>query len=242
MGYVDGRVRFVERIEASAEQLDDLDTSRLVTRVQSGDRDAFAAIYTRYFDRVYGYLRVVLRNPHNAEDAAQQVFADVIEALPSYERRAQPFRAWLFVIVRNRAVRLLSEGNRLEPVESAELERHQEDLAPAGDEESAASSLSWISDSDLMLFIERLPLPQRQVLTLRHLLDLSYRQIGAILDRREDDVRALNYRALRFLEQRLIAVGRGGVAASSRSRRRAGMARCGDKANVLRARRFALRP
>jgi RNA polymerase sigma-70 factor (ECF subfamily) len=222
-------------LEPSPERAEDLDTARLVTRIQSGDRSAFAEIYTRFFERVYGYLRVVLRDTHEAEDAAQQVFTDVFAALARYQRQSQPFRAWLFVIVKNRAVRLLREKRRMEPVEDYRLDERQEDDRLVG---APAPQFEWISDSDLTLFIERLPLAQRQVLLLRHMLDLDYRQIGSIMDRREDDVRALNYRALRFLRQRLAAVGRRSAPAS---RRGAGMRRCRDKANVLRARRFALR-
>ena len=111
-----GQVAFYERIEASPEQAEDLDTARLVTRIQSGDRDAFASLYARYFDRVYGYMRVFLNDRHEAEDAAQQVFIKVMEALPRYEHRKEPFRGWLFVIVRNYSISQVKKQGRTDVV------------------------------------------------------------------------------------------------------------------------------
>lgn len=226
-----GGVTFVERIEASDENLEDLDTARLVTRFQAGEREVFTALYNRFFDRVFGYMRVLLKGSHAAEDATQQVFMQVLEALPRYERRRQPFRAWLFVVVRNRALTELHDANRTEPVEEVENGEIDDEQANGG----GLEPLTWLSDPDLMMLIDRLPLPQRQVLLLRYMMDLDFRQIGEILGRREDDVRALQYRALKFLRKRLAALGR-----RSRFGERSRMRRCPDKANVLRARRFAL--
>ena len=225
---------FVERLEAGREQLEDLDTARLVIRFQSGDQSAFTDLYTRYFDRVYGYLRVLLNDRHRAEDVAQQVFIQVLEALPGYERRAVPFRGWLFTVVRNSALMALRKKG-MDLVEPAELDRQREGSTELP--EQSAAALNWITDRDLTLFVERLPIAQRQVLLLRYVMDLSGAEIAKVLERSPEDVRILQHRALRFLEQRLSAVGRG----PGRIKRAAGVRECTKQAIVLRSRRFALR-
>jgi RNA polymerase sigma-70 factor (ECF subfamily) len=231
------RLVFIERLEPSTSELEELDSARLVMRFQQGDREAFALLYMRYFDRVYRYLRFALTDAHDAEDAAQQVFTRVLEALPRYERRpSTPFRAWLFAVVRNYLRTELLRRARTTPVDSPltpseepsdERELHEDELR----------ALSWISDPELQLFLDRLPLAQRQVLFLRYVLDLSHEQTAAVLGRSVLDVRSLQSRALRFLRQRLAAVGR---VSGQRSRR--GMVRRHRHAKVLRARRFALTP
>jgi RNA polymerase sigma-70 factor (ECF subfamily) len=223
---------FVERLEPSSEKLEDHDTGRLVARFQAGDRDVFSELYLRYFDRVYTYLRMLYKESHEAEDATQQVFMKVFENIHRYERRRQPFRAWLFTIVRNYAVSDLRKTGRMTPVQPDVLER-QRDEPVAGDVD--IKSLTWLSDHDLLLFIERLPIPQRQVLMLRYMLDLSTAEIGEVLGRGQDDVRQLHSRALQFLRQRLAAVGRTSPRSDPMPMRRAPSPR-----SVLRSRRFAL--
>jgi RNA polymerase sigma-70 factor (ECF subfamily) len=226
------RLVFVERIEPSGQRLEDFDTARLVSRFQAGDRDAFSDLYLRYFDRVYAYLRIALRDEHAAEDAAQHVFTQVFEALPRYERRRQPFRAWLFVIARNHAFTQMQRRGRLDVVDPQEIDRRRERRES---EDLDLRALNWISDRDLMLFVERLPLAQRQVLVLRYLFDLNTEEIASLLSRSASDVRTLDYRARRFLRQRLAALGR-----DSSSGGLIRMRRWGKPAPVLRSRRFAL--
>jgi RNA polymerase sigma factor (sigma-70 family) len=201
--YVD-RLVFVERLEPSTEHAEDLDSARLVTSFQSGDGEAFTALYIRYFDRVYSYLRVLLKDAHEAEDGAQQVFTKVFEALPSYELRdGKPLRAWLFTVVRNHALGELRKRGRVELEDQDELERR---LASGVPEMPEMPVLGWISDRNVLLFVERLPLPQRQVLTLRYTMDMTNTEVGEVLGRSPSEVRVLHYRAVSFLRERLDAV------------------------------------
>jgi RNA polymerase sigma-70 factor (ECF subfamily) len=226
------RLVFLERLEPSTQQKEDRDTARLVARIQTGEHQLFSDLYTRYFDRVYRYLRLVLADAHRAEDAAQQVFLSVLEALPRYERRRQPFRAWLFVIARNRALSELRKQRLVELVDPVELGEGRAVELP---DEPALGALRWISDRELLMLIERLPLVQQQVLMLRYALDLSHSETATVLGRSSEDVRIIQHRALQFLKARLVSLGR--EAPSRQSRR---MRRVNKQATILRRRRFAL--
>jgi RNA polymerase sigma-70 factor (ECF subfamily) len=229
-----GGVNFVERLGVPRELLADMEAARLVFRVQSGDQEAFAGLYAQYFDSVLAYLRMVLEDEHEAEDGVQQVFIQALQALPRYERRGTPFRAWLFTIVRNHAITRLRKRSRVEPLDPHSLgERLDHQRAP----EQELSALHWIEDGDLLVFVKRLPLAQRQVLLLRYMLDLSNAECAAIMGRTPNEAAALHYRALCFLEARLVALGR-----EPSGRGRVHMRRRTREAHVLRARRFALAP
>ena len=196
---------------------EDRDTERLVVLAQGGDENAFPAIYSRYFDRVYAYLRVALNNISDAEDATQRVFLSVLEALPDYVSTGRPFRAWLFRIARNRALDHRRAQGREEPEDPADLDRRRDARAAAADSEMRA--LTWTTDEELLMLIERLPEIQRQALTLRYVLGFDAGEIAEIMNRSAESVRQLHSRALRFLEQRLVALGReprGGSAATRR--------------------------
>jgi RNA polymerase sigma-70 factor (ECF subfamily) len=226
------RLAFVELLAPKARETEDAASDRLVARFQAGDRDAFTELYIRYFDRIYKYLRIILRSQHDAEDAAQQVFLKALDALPRYERRDRPFRSWLFVVARNHALDELARRARTEPVAPFELERAHDAPAPDGD---ALDSLEWLSDRDVVIFIERLPLLQRQVLVLRFLLELNSAEIAAVLGTTPDTVRNQQARAMRFLRERLASLGR-----TPARPNRARMQRRIPPAPVARARRFAL--
>lgn len=148
-----------------------------------------------WFDRVYAYLRVILRDSHAAEDAAQEVFTRAYTALPRYRRSTAPVCAWLFRIARNHALDRMRVAG-FEPLPDELSEVHIDSQPGSG----------WPSDDDLRMFIERLPLAQRQVLGLRFMLNLSTADVATILERTPVDVRALQSRALRYLRERLGAV------------------------------------
>lgn len=228
-----GQLTFVERLEPSTEHAADLDTGRLVIRFQAGDPSAYSDIYLRYFDPVYAYVRVGLRDHHAAEDIAQQVFIKALEALPEFELRpGKPFRAWLFKIARNQVLGHLRKEGRLDFEDPNDIDERREVPTAAGE----VNVLDWISDDDLMLFVERLPEPQRRTLVLRYMLGLSTEEIGTVLDRTPVAVRKLEHRALRFLESRLAAIGRGPKRATRRAPTLIRMRRM----TVVRARRYAL--
>lgn len=216
-------------------QLDpeDIEAGRLVARLKAGDRTAFGELYELYVGRVYTFLRLLLRDRHEAEDAAQEVFLKVFQAIPRYEQTERPFRAWLFTAVKNHALNVLEKHGRISPEEPDRISRRVE--RATAEWENGLAILDWITDRDLVLFIERLPLPQRQVLLLRYMLDLSDAQIAAVLDRNRGEVRMIQHRALAYLRQRLRAIGRGPEA-----ERGVPMERVRRKGNVIRARRYAL--
>jgi RNA polymerase sigma-70 factor (ECF subfamily) len=226
------RLAFIERVVPATAEAEDREAIRLVNRFQAGDRDAFAQMYELFYARVYAYLRVVVRSESEAEDCTQQTFVRAFEALPQYEYRGQAFAAWLFRIARNEGLGHIQRRSRSEIVDPQELQTVQP--ATAG-EDAGTGALDWISDRELLLFFERLPLVQRQALALRYLFDLSSVQVAQILDRSPDDVRQLQSRGLGYLRRRLAAVGRD-ASSGGRVRMRSPL----RKSRVARARRFAL--
>ena len=202
------RLMFIERLEPSSQQSRDADSKRLVVRFQSGDPSAFSELYLRYFNAVYSYARVALGDHHEAEDVTQQVFINALSALGRYELRpAVPFRGWLFTIARNIVVRAVTLRSGL-VVEAPEQIDLLKEGGPEEPEPGVAETLDWLSDREVAMFVERLPLAQRQVLVLRFMLDLSSEETAQVLGRSSTAVRKLQSRALQALQRRLAAVGR----------------------------------
>lgn len=128
----------------------------------------------------------------------------------------------------------MTRASRVELADPSDLERRRDEAEEA---EPAPNALGWITDGELLMFVERLTPVQRQVLVMRYMLDLSIREIASVLDSNPGAIRAIEHRATRTLEGRLRAVGR----CSSQSGPPVRMHRWRKQAPVLRARRFALR-
>jgi RNA polymerase sigma-70 factor, ECF subfamily len=198
------RLRFVERQPAGRQAIEDLETGRLVVRLQAGDRDAFDEIYERYVTRVYGYVRVSLRDEHEAEDVTHEVFLSVLQALPGYRISGAPFRTWLFRIARNQVLNHARKHRRVDVMEAGEVARRIEGVQAAREIEA----LRLTGDEDLLNLVQTLPIAQRQVVVLRYAMDFDVKEIAEILDRSPNAVSQLQQRAFTILRARLVATGR----------------------------------
>lgn len=174
----------------------------LLERAQGGDREAFVTVCSRYFEHVYGYLRVALKDAREAEEATQQVFISAYHALASYEPRDR-FEAWLLRIAHNKALGYERAAGRVEPEDSVKLEWRRE-----LDRDADLRGLDGISDQALWMLIERLPNAERQVLVLRYMRGFSLAEVGKITKRSPEAVRQLDRRSLDFLCRLLEGLGR----------------------------------
>jgi RNA polymerase sigma-70 factor (ECF subfamily) len=156
-------------------------------------RAGFEDVYRAFLPRIYGYVLAQVRNAAEAEDVTAQVFMNAYRAWDRYETRAETPAAWLFRIARN----AVYDHHR-----RAATRRHAEDelahvAPPAAD--PAAIAENRVEYARLLEAVRRLPERQREVVALRHRSDLSFAEIGALLDCTEDAAKMLYHRALKAL-------------------------------------------
>jgi RNA polymerase sigma-70 factor (ECF subfamily) len=202
LAWLGQHVAFLGPHPADRRRLEAAESLRLAVRFQLGEPDAFKLLYERHFDAVYAYLMTVLRDRHDAEDAAQEVFVKTLRALPRFEFRGHPFDAWLFRIVRNHAIDAKRRVGLVSPADPARIElwRDERDQREARDG----------GDDHLVALVERLPPSQRQVIVLRYMVGLDWRDVAAVVGRTSGAVRQTEQRALRSMRRRL-AVDEGGA-------------------------------
>ncbi|MDZ7727572.1 MAG: sigma-70 family RNA polymerase sigma factor [Dehalococcoidia bacterium] len=93
----------------------------LVEAASSGDQDAFAVLYDRYFDAVYDFVLRMTRNREEAADLAQDTFLKAMNSLPGLQKGAS-FKSWLFTIARNSTLNRLERASRTQPLVQADDE------------------------------------------------------------------------------------------------------------------------
>ena len=69
--------------------------------LQRREPEALERFYADYFQRVYGYVRRLVRDEHEAEDLTQDVFMHLHRSFASYDPR-RPLRPWVFTIATNK--------------------------------------------------------------------------------------------------------------------------------------------
>ena len=84
---------------AEAETLTDLE---LVRRIKAGDEEAFEQMVRRYHARVYSLSYGVLRNPEDAEEAAQDSFWTLYRKIGSFDE-SKKFFSWFYRVALNQA-------------------------------------------------------------------------------------------------------------------------------------------
>lgn len=184
---------------------------RLVTRAvklaQAGDREALGFLYVRYADNVYGYVRSIVQDHHEAEDVTQQVFAKLIHVIGKYEERDVPFFAWVLRVARNVAVDHIRR-QRLVPVEEIRLSDE------GGGDPAGGARMRDLTDA-----LSALPLAQREVLVLRHFAGLSPPEIAQHTGRSEGSIHGLHHRGRRALRADLQTRGAAPLTGGSRALR-----------------------
>lgn len=122
--------------------------AELVAEVLAGDRNAFAAIYDRYADRLHDFCAAVLRDRDEAADAVQDTFVLVVKRLGQL-RDPDRLRPWLYAVARGVASRRLRARRR---VVLDEVGEDLADSAPGPDraaEREALRDLVWSAAAGL---------------------------------------------------------------------------------------------
>lgn len=156
------------------------DESAWIEASLRGDRQAFARLVARYWDRLYRWLYQISRDVHQAEDLTQDSFLRAFAALGSF-RPGSNFRAWLFRIAHNSFINAQRAGRK----------RRQTMPEDVTDTKAGPvdATLSRETMQLLMDAVHRLPGDFRTALLLRVEQELSFREIAEILGITEETAR-----------------------------------------------------
>lgn len=190
------------------------DTDRLlVKRVLDGDQKAFTLLVMRHQHKVLGLIGRFVKDPHEAEDVAQEAFLKAYRALPSF-RGDSAFYTWLYRIAVNAAKNHLVSRGRRPPATDVDI-----DDAQRSDEAMALHDLdtpeSNLEKEDLQRVIneaiDELPEELKTAFSLREFSGLSYEEITEVMECPVGTVRSRIFRARESIDKRLRAVLVAGV-------------------------------
>lgn len=140
-------------------------------------------IYRENYPIVYGYLLSLCADPHEAEELTAQTFFKAIQSIHRYDGKHKP-STWLCTIGKNLFLNDLKHKKRHVPLDDTQPAR--------GDLEE--NYIQKAQAKQILQSAATLESPYREVFFLR-LEGLSFRQIGAVMEKSENWARVTYYRA-----------------------------------------------
>src|SRR5918997_179896 len=153
---------------------------RLVASLRRGDDRAFEGLYERYHRRIHAYVFGMVKDHQRAEDVTQEVFVSALRRMRTTERPIA-FNPWIYEIAKNACIDQFRRSKRAEEV-SFDAD---DGLAPS--DYTRLVSAEPVPDAALVAKQQLdhlcgsfggLSEAHHQILLLRGLAGLSYREIG----------------------------------------------------------------
>ena len=180
----------------------------MLKAVVDGDATAYRGLVEKYQGRVYAMVYGMVRNREDAKDIAQDAFVKAFRNLKSF-RLESSFYTWLYRIAMNLAI---------------DHTRKQKRQATSGFDEAVGArdgdgGIHEIHHQDsprkalerkqlyavIMEALDKLPTEQKQIVLLREVEGLSYKEIADVMEIPEGTVMSRLYYARKKLQKLLAA-------------------------------------
>lgn len=172
----------------------------LVALYRDGNEDAFPILVKRYLAGIYSYAYRITHNGALAEDIAQETFVKAWQKIGSYQANGR-FKSWLFSITHNTAIDFL---RREKHFVFSDFDRNDETnhvVDTLTDETPSPHELAIIHERGNLLVrvLDQLAPLDQAILTLHYNEDLTFAEIGTILQKPLNTVKSRHRRAISML-------------------------------------------
>src|SRR5689334_19758971 len=168
----------------------------------------FRAEVLPHVTAAYNLARWLVRSEHDAQDVVQEAYVRALRFFDGY--RGVDGRGWFLAIVRNTAHTWLRRNRADAPVRLDDADQTDHRLATTATD-PAALAVTRADRQQVRDAIEELPPEFREVLILRELEGMSYKQIADVADVPIGTVMSRLSRARSMLQRRLTSAVEGGV-------------------------------
>ena len=163
----------------------------IINRVLDGDLDAFALLVEAYQPLLLRVVGTILNDQSNlAEEIAQDVFVEAFRRLPDFDAARSPFRSWILMIARSRAINALRKKRPI----YCESVPEPSTMPP----EEMRDALGQLDAA-----LHQLPGEQKRALLLSQIEGLPYREIATIEGASVGTIKSRVSRAREFLKATL---------------------------------------
>ena len=156
----------------------------MLAAVKNGDPTAYQGLVEKYQNRVYHLVYGMVRNREDAADITQDAFVKAYQKIDSF-RLESSFYTWLYRIAMNLAIDFLRKRKRRGTSEFDESVAARDGDGSIAESHNRSSPRKALERKQLykqiMDALETLPADQKQVILLREVEGLSYKEISDIM-------------------------------------------------------------
>jgi RNA polymerase sigma-70 factor (ECF subfamily) len=165
-------------------------------------RDRFEDIFLPHLDAAYNLARWITRDPSDADDVVQEAYLRAFKFFDGFH--GGDGRSWILKIVRNTCYTWLQKNRPREIVYELEEDQHV-----AQDSDPEAHLIESVDRQALRQLLSRLPHSAREIIVLRDIEGLSYKEISSVMDLPLGTVMSRLARARRKLQSEAAATQAG---------------------------------
>lgn len=188
-------------------KISSIEDSEYIERLNRRDESAFKQLVNEHKNQVYNTCLGFLRNPHDAEDVAQEVFIQVFDSIGDFREDAA-LSTWIYRIAVTKSLELIRYRKRKkrsgffkaigsvfsEPDEQEDVSGYMHPGVKLENKERAAT---------LFNEIDKLPERQRVAFTLQKVEGLSYQEVADVMEISVPAVESLIHRGKESLKKQL---------------------------------------
>jgi RNA polymerase sigma-70 factor (ECF subfamily) len=178
----------------------------MVLAVREGDTTAYRGLVEKYQTRVFQMVYGMVRNREDARDITQDAFVKAYKSLHSF-RLESSFYTWIYRIAMNVAIDFLRKVKRQPTTEFDEQVASRDAEGSISNLHHADSPSKTLERkrlySRIMDAMQKLPEDQRQVVLLRELDGMSYKDIADVMGVPEGTIMSRLYYARKKLQKLL---------------------------------------
>jgi len=156
----------------------ELSDTELVSLYKNGNESAFSTLVQRYKNRLLSSIQMIVKDRDEAEDLLQEVLIKAVDTIKAGKYNEEgKFLPWITRVAHNLAIDHFRKQKRFTKVRMDDKANYNMVLTLSEDS-TEVNQIRKETYSSLKLLIYDLPQPQKQVLMMRHYMQMSFQEIA----------------------------------------------------------------
>lgn len=170
------------------EKINQKELAEIFNRIKNGDEKSYNQFYELYYKLIYGIAFSIIKNKENSEDIAQNVFEKIYK-MPKKNLPQNYEASWLYTVTKNETLQFMrKQKNNIDIDDIYKIQQNDENI-------------NLLIDTDYYnSLIKKLKPKEQEIVTLKVISNLTFSQIGKMLNMPTGTVQWSYYKSINVLK------------------------------------------